>query len=76
MINLTTPELQEAIERNPRGERLLKAQELAEYLQIHEVTLRKLAAAGKIPSIKIGRIKRYRLSDVLAYANEGTGDEQ
>ena len=57
--------------QEPHEQRLLKPHEISEILQVHEVTLRRWAASGRIPSLKIGGIRRYRLGDVLASLEGG-----
>ena len=50
------------------GERLLLTEpEAARLLSLSPRTLWGLAERGEVPSIKIGRAKRYRLSDLQAY---------
>jgi len=37
----------------------MTTKELAEYLQLHEITVCKYAAQGKTPVIRIGRVRRF-----------------
>lgn len=46
-------------------EPLLTVDELAEYLRLEPQTIRTLAREGKIPALKVGRIWRFRRSEVL-----------
>lgn len=39
--------------------RIMTAKEVAEYLKLHEITICKYAAEGKIPGIRIGRVWRF-----------------
>jgi excisionase family DNA binding protein len=43
---------------------LLTAPELATKCKVHPVTIRRWTASGLIPSIKLGRCRRYRPQDV------------
>jgi excisionase family DNA binding protein len=38
---------------------IMTTAELANYLKLHEITIWKHAAAGKIPSIRVGRLWRF-----------------
>lgn len=51
------------LDRN--SDRLLTAAELAGILRMHPVSIRRLALAGKIPALHIGRSVRFRIADVL-----------
>jgi excisionase family DNA binding protein len=56
-----------------RGE-FLTARQLAEVLQVSESTVRKLARAGRIPSVRLTpRLTRYNLQSVLR-ALDGDGN--
>jgi excisionase family DNA binding protein len=37
----------------------MTTKEMANYLKLHQITICKLAKAGKIPSIRIGRVWRF-----------------
>ena len=39
--------------------RIMTTKEVARYLKLHEITISKYAAEGKIPAFRIGRIWRY-----------------
>jgi excisionase family DNA binding protein len=58
-------------ERQTQIERLLTPREAAEFLRLHPVTLRRLSAAGQIPFLRIGSVRRYRVSDLLAMLEGG-----
>lgn len=45
----------------------LSTDEVARYLGVTDMTIRRLAAAGAIPSYRFGRIVKYKLDDVKAY---------
>jgi excisionase family DNA binding protein len=50
---------------------LLKGTQAAERLAVCENTLRKLAAGGAIPRVRVGRAVRYRESDVARIIRTG-----
>lgn len=53
----------------PKKKKLINTRQAAEILQIHPVTMRKLAQDGKIPVIRYSARKlRYDLEEVEAYA--------
>jgi excisionase family DNA binding protein len=54
--------------------RLLTVAELAFVVHMHPVSVRRLALAGAIPSLKIGRSVRFRLADVLSAMESRGGD--
>jgi excisionase family DNA binding protein len=39
--------------------KLIRTKEIAEYLKLHEITICKYAAQGKIPAFRIGRVWRF-----------------
>jgi len=49
------------------SEKLLTIAEAATSLRVHAVTLRALAAAGKVPAFKLGRTWRFVEIDLLAW---------
>ena len=49
---------------------LMTPEQAAAYLQIAEGTVRNMAAAGDLPKVKIGRLLRFRLSDLNAWIGE------
>ena len=38
---------------------IMTTKELAKYLKLHQITICKLSKAGKIPSVRIGRVWRF-----------------
>ena len=55
-------------QQNPiRCEPLIDAERAAEILGIHPKTLKRLAADGVIPGMKIGRVWRFRESELDTY---------
>ena len=56
-------------ERNPRAPltRLLTDQEVATFLAVQPDTVRRRAARGDLPSIRLGRLLRFRQEDVEAW---------
>lgn len=38
---------------------IMTTREIAKYLKLHEITVCKYAAEGKIPSVRIGRVWRF-----------------
>ncbi len=53
--------------RPTRCEPLIDAERAAKILGIHQKTVKRLAAAGVIPGMKIGRVWRFRESELDAY---------
>ena len=51
---------------------LMDAKALAEYLQVSILKVRRMTDAKEIPSIKMGRLIRYRQSDVVKWLEEST----
>lgn len=51
----------------PPVERLLTVDEVAEWLQVHPHTLRKMATERQIRMVKVNRSFRFRRQDVEAY---------
>jgi len=49
------------------NQRLFSVKAAAQYLDLHEQTLRKLTAAGEIKAWKMGSRRVYRLEDLDAY---------
>ncbi len=50
-----------------RCEPLIDAERAAELLQLHPKTVKKLAQAGALPGMKIGRVWRFRESSLDAW---------
>jgi excisionase family DNA binding protein len=56
--------------------RLLTVDELAERWQLLPSQVYRLARNGKLPTVKLGRYRRWRLEDVEQFErNGGTADE-
>jgi len=51
----------------PEFEPLLNSQQAAELLQIHHKTLQKLARRGDIRASQVGKLWRFRISDLNAW---------
>jgi excisionase family DNA binding protein len=51
---------------------MMTTKELAKYLQLHEITVCKYAAQGKIPAIRIGRVWRFDKDAIDRWITEGT----
>lgn len=52
----------------PKGcEPLITAERAAELLRLHPKTVKRLAAEGTIPGMKLGRLWRFRESELDAY---------
>lgn len=51
-------------------EPLLDSEEAATFLKIHPKTLQKLARNGEVHAIKIGKLWRFRASDLNHWINE------
>lgn len=56
--------------------RLLSSAELADYLQLTEKTVRRLALQGDIPSITIARRVRFDLAAVIHHLENNTPERQ
>jgi excisionase family DNA binding protein len=46
---------------------LMTVREAATFLQLGECTVYQLASLGQLPSVKIGKARRFRLADVEAF---------
>jgi len=51
---------------------IMTTKELARYLKLHEITVCKYAAQGKIPAIRIGRVWRFDKDAIDRWIGEGT----
>ena len=47
--------------------RLLKPSEAALFLAVSERTVKRLAARGELPHVRVGRLMRFIMEDLLAY---------
>jgi excisionase family DNA binding protein len=62
----------------PTGE-IMTTQEVAEYLRLTEATIYKLAQAGEIPAMKVGRAWRFRkdlIDEWFRQQSMPSGEEQ
>ena len=50
---------------------IMTTKELAKYLKLHEITICKYAAEGKIPAIRIGRVWRFDKETIDKWIREG-----
>ena len=50
---------------------IMTTKELAEYLRLHEITICKFAAEGKIPAVRVGRVWRFDKEAIDKWINEG-----
>lgn len=58
-----------------RASGFLTARQLADVLQVSETTVRRLARAGRIPSVRLtSRILRFRLKQVINALENESGD--
>lgn len=53
---------------------ILTTEEVAKYLKTSPDTIKRLARAGRIPGVKIGRAWRFRRADVEAPFDEAAAD--
>jgi excisionase family DNA binding protein len=51
---------------------IMTTKELAKYLKLHEITICKYAADGRIPAIRIGRVWRFDKEAIDKLIGEGT----
>jgi excisionase family DNA binding protein len=51
---------------------IMTTKELAKYLKLHEITICKYAADGRIPAIRIGRVWRFDKEAIDKWIGEGT----
>jgi excisionase family DNA binding protein len=55
---------------NDEPDRLLTAHEVADLLGVHLSWIRSATREGTIPSVPLGRYRRYRRSSVLAWVDD------
>jgi len=51
---------------------IMTTRELAKYLKLHEITICKYAADGRIPAIRIGRVWRFDKEAIDKWIGGGT----
>ena len=61
--------------RTSIGDALVTADDVAEFLQVDRSTVFRLAGR-KIPVVQIGRARRFRIADVLAFVERQTRETQ
>lgn len=49
----------------------MTTKELAKYLRLHEITICKHAAEGKIPAVRVGRVWRFDKEAIDKWISEG-----
>jgi excisionase family DNA binding protein len=57
------------------GDVFLDALGAAALLACSVATVERLTRSGEIPSVKVGRLRRYRRADLMALENKKGGDE-
>ena len=50
---------------------IMTTKELAKYLRLHEITICKHAAEGKIPAVQVGRVWRFDKEAIDKWIGEG-----
>ena len=50
---------------------IMTTREIAKYLKLHEITICKYAAEGKIPAIRIGRVWRFDKETIDKWITNG-----
>ena len=50
---------------------IMTTKELAKYLRLHEITICKYAAEGKIPAVRVGRVWRFDKEVIDKWISEG-----
>lgn len=72
-----SPDIGREAAQSPTLDRLLTARELAAILRVHEVSVRRWALDGTIPSLHVGRSVRFKLADVMAaIESKGVNDDR
>ena len=51
--------------------KIMTTREIAKYLKLHEITISKYAAAGKIPAFRIGRVWRFDKETIDRWITSG-----
>lgn len=63
------------VTRAPSGDELLDIHGAAKLLNCSVPTVERLVAAGRIPSLKVGRLRRFRRADLLNRNEKGGCDD-
>ena len=50
---------------------IMTTKELAEYLRLHQITICKFAAEGRIPAVRVGRVWRFDKEAIDKWISEG-----
>ena len=50
---------------------IMTTKEIAKYLRLHEITICKYAAEGKIPAVRVGRVWRFDKEAIDKWISEG-----
>ncbi|MBL7225467.1 MAG: excisionase family DNA-binding protein [Desulfobacteraceae bacterium] len=50
---------------------IITTQELAKYLRLHEITICKFAAEGRIPAVRVGRVWRFDKEAIDKWISKG-----
>lgn len=50
---------------------IMTTREIAKYLKLHEITICKYAAEGKIPAVRIGRVWRFDKETIDKWITNG-----
>ena len=56
----------------PDRKTLMTTSEVVEMLRLSQSTVKKKAARGEIPSVKMGRARRFRQEDIFRYISDHT----
>ena len=59
-----------AMNYNPSCEPLISAEEVAEILQVSQKTVLRMASRNEIPSVRVGRMTRFRASAIDAWVRK------
>jgi excisionase family DNA binding protein len=54
-------------------DRLLTLKQVAEYLGVSTITVRRLAKSGELPGFKVGKDWRFQRKDILSYVEKQKG---
>jgi len=54
-------------------DRLLTLKQVAEYLGVSTITVRRLAKSGELPGFKVGKDWRFQRNDILSYVEKQKG---
>jgi excisionase family DNA binding protein len=57
------------------GEKWSSVEEVAEHLQVHKDTIRLWIKKGEIPACKIGRLWRFKISEVDEWVQSGKSSD-